>query len=416
MKEEVCLSSLLLFVRLVRFAEEQHQTEVRRVQDRRRQLEEQQLLREKEEQVRREDEWMRDGSRRLSTEDHVNELKQRAMVDHDRRRKLIDEEINRRRPLREDKPLSVLKNSNSMRPRKQVSFSSVATEIEPSSPTYVVGSSAGYTARVTPAASVRYVHTRMPADGTALAQLPLPEDDDDDDLPPPPPPPPPEELLNEDLFPPPPPPKSSHSLQRFTALSGVSNNFGYNPRVSLSSTSAAPRSSYDASFRPPSNNYQPGHPPPRGDSYNSPSEVQYRNVPVSSSGGYPSYITMPRKARPLSYPAALDTNPPLAPQRYGSQENMLDGPSSTHSGRPRFQPPQAARLDSDDDMVDFARAGIARVSLTDEEKTRGPAKPEKLDFRDKLKMFNASSPQDKVRASKWQREQLAQMNGDVTSP
>jgi len=59
------------------------------------------------------------------------------------------------------------------------------------------------------------------------------------------------------------------------------------------------------------------------------------------------------------------------------------------------------------------------MSLTDEEKSESQfvsRKPEKLDFKDKLKMFNEETPKEKVRTSRWQQEQLAQMNGDITSP
>lgn len=109
--------------------------------------------------------------------------------------------------------------------------------------------------------------------------------------------------------------------------------------------------------------------------------------------------------------------PPPPPARYGSQENVLDGPP------PRSQiqyAPKPARLDNDDlNGTEIARGRLGRMSLTDEEKSETQfvsKKPEKLDFKDKLKMFNEVTPQDKIRTSRWEQEQLTQMNGDLTSP
>lgn len=384
-------------------AEEERESEARREFERRKQLEEQRIVKDKEEQLRKqqvEEQMLLEGrTRKPSTEEHVSELKNRATADYERRRKLIDDEISRRR----SEPVSVLRNSGSSRPKKQVSFSNVATEIrEPPAPTYVVGTPSGYTAKVTPAPSVRYVNTRAPSDLMPdSARPPLP-DDDDDLPPPPPPPPPPDELLEDDGFPPPPPPKSPQSFERYAALSGdrSSRSAGYTSRVTISAPGTRDQSDYPAPY--------------------SNSGVPLRQPPITPSSAYPSYATYPRRPRPVSYPAAFEMNqpgPPPPPARYGSQENVLDGPP------PRSQiqyAPKPARLDNDDlNGTEIARGRLGRMSLTDEEKSETQfvsKKPEKLDFKDKLKMFNEVTPQDKIRTSRWEQEQLTQMNGDLTSP
>lgn len=385
-------------------AEEEREAEARREFERRKQLEEQRIVKEKEQQLRKqqmEEQMLQEGrTRKPSTEEHVNELKDRASADYDRRRKLIDDEITRRRPAPE--PVSVLRHPSSSRPKKQVSFSNVATEIrEPASPTYVVGTPSGYTARVTPAPSVRYVNTRAPSDAVQDAARPPLPDDDDDLPPPPPPPPPPDELLEDDNFPPPPPPKSTQSFERFAALSGdrSSPSAGYTSRMTISA---------------PGTRGQPDYTP----SYSGPG-VSLRQPPVTSSSAYPSYATYPRRPRPLSYPAALELNQtgPPPPMRYGSQENVLDGPQSRTISQ---YAPKPARLDNDEmNGTETVRGRLGRMSLTDEEKSENQfvsRKPEKLDFKDKLKMFNEETPKEKVRTSRWQQEQLAQMNGNLTSP
>ena len=382
-----------------KLAEEQREAEVRRDFERRKQLEEQRIVKEKEEQLRKqqlEDQQLQDGrTRKPSTEEHVNELKNRATADYERRRKLIDEEINRRR----SEPVSALKNSSSSRPKKQVSFSNVATEIsDPASPSYVVGTPSGYTARVTPAPSIKYVNTRAPKDAVPDSIRPPLPDDDDDLPPPPPPPPPPDELLDDDNFPPPPPMKSQQSFERYAALSGErSRSLGYTSRMTVQPQGPRDTPDYPTAY--------------------SSSGVPLRQPPITSSSAYPSYATFPRKPRPVSYPAPFEVNQQgPAPARYGSQENVLDGP-------PRSQPqyaPKPARLDSDElNGSEVARGRLARMSLTDEEKSENQfvsKKPENLHFRDKLKMFNKETPEDKIRTSRWQQEQMAQLNGDMTSP
>lgn len=385
-------------------AEEEREAEARREFERRKQLEEQRIVKEKEQQLRKqqmEEQMLQEGrTRKPSTEEHVSELKDRASADYERRRKLIDDEVTRRRPAPE--PVSVLRHPSSSRPKKQVSFSNVATEIrEPASPTYVVGTPSGYSARVTPAPSVRYVNTRAPSDAVQDAARPPPPDDDDDLPPPPPPPPPPDELLEDDNFPPPPPPKSTQSFERFAALSGdrSSPSAGYTSRMTISA---------------PGTRGQPDYTP----SYSGPG-VSLRQPPVTSSSAYPSYATYPRRPRPLSYPAALELNQagPPPPMRYGSQENVLDGPQSRTISQ---YAPKPARLDNDEmNGAETVRGRLGRMSLTDEEKSESQfvsRKPEKLDFKDKLKMFNEETPKEKVRTSRWQQEQLAQMNGNLTSP
>ena len=382
-------------------AEEQREAEMRRDVERRKQIEEKRIIKEKEEQLRKqqlEDQRLQEGrTRKPSTEEHVNELKNRATADYERRRKLIDEEISRRR----SEPVSVLKNSGSSKPKKQVSFSNVATEIrEPVTLPYVVGTSTGYTARVTPAPSVRYVNTRAPSDAVPdVARPPLP-DDDDDLPPPPPPPPPPDELLEDDGFPPPPPMKSLQSFERFTALSGDRSRSlgGYSSRPTV-----APQGPRDTQDYPTT--------------YSS-AGVLLRQPPITSSSAYPSYVTLPRKPRPVSYPAAFEMDqqgPP--PVRYGSQDNVLDVPQSRSQTQ---YIPKPARLDNDElNGSEIARGRLARMSLTDEEKSESQfvsKKPENLHFRDKLKMFNKDTPEEKIRTSRWQQEQTAQLNGDLTSP
>ena len=383
-------------------AEEQREAELRRDFERRKQLEEQNIIKEKEEQLRKqqiEDQRLQDGrTRKPSTEEHVNELKNRATADYERRRKLIDEEISRRR----SEPVSVLKNPASSKPKKQVSFSNVATEIsDPASPSYVVGTPSGYTARVTPAPSIKYVNTRAPSDAVPdSARPPLP-DDDDDLPPPPPPPPPPDELLEDDGFPLPPPMKSPQSYDRFNALSGDrSRSLGYTSRITVTPQITRDTPEYPSAY--------------------SSSGVPLRQPPVTSSSAYPPYVTLPRKPRPVSYPAPFEINqqgPPPAPARYGSQENVLDGPPSRSQSQ---YAPKPARLDSDSlNGSEIARGRLARMSLTDEEKSESQfvsRKPENLHFKDKLKMFNKESPEDKIRTSRWQQEQMAQLNGDLTSP
>lgn len=379
-------------------AEEQRNAELKRDLERRKQLEEQRIVKEKEEQLRKhqvEEQQLQEGrTRKPSTEDHVNELKSRATADYERRRKLIDEELNRRR----SEPISALKNPTLSKPKKQVSFSNVATEISDPTSSYVVGTSSGYSARITPAPSIKYVNTRAPKDAVPdSGRSHVPDDDDDDDLPPPPPPPPPpEELLDDDNFPPPPPVKSQQSFDRFSALNNDrSRSLGYTSRVTVT----------------------PQGPPEYPTAYSS-SGVPLRQPPITSSSAYPSYVTLPRKPRPVSYPAAFEMNQQgPAPVRYGSQENVLDGPGS------RAQPPYAptpSRLNNEDlNGPENARGRLARMSLTDEEKSEGQfvsKKPENLHFRDKLKMFNKESPEEKVRTSRWQQDQMLQMNGDLTRP
>lgn len=385
-------------------AEEEREAEARREFERRKQLEEQRIVKEKEQQLRKqqmEEQMLQEGrTRKPSTEEHVNELKDRASADYERRRKLIDDEVTRRRPAPE--PVSVLRHPSSSRPKKQVSFSNVATEIrEPASPTYVVGTPSGYTARVTPAPSVRYVNTRAPSDAVQDVARPPPPDDDDDLPPPPPPPLPPDELLEDDNFPPPPPPKSTQSFERFAALSGdrSSPSAGYTSRMTISASGTRGQPDYTPSYSGPG--------------------VSLRQPPVTSSSAYPSYATYPRRPRPLSYPAALELNQagPPPPMRYGSQENVLDGPQSRTISQ---YAPKPARLDNDEmNGAETVRGRLGRMSLTDEEKSESQfvsRKPEKLDFKDKLKMFNEETPKEKVRTSRWQQEQLAQMNGNLTSP
>lgn len=392
-------------------AEEEREAEARREFDRRKQLEEQRIVKDKEQQLRKqqmEEQMLQEGrTRKPSTEEHVNELKDRASADYERRRKLIDDEVTRRRPAPEPvrpapEPVSVLRHPSSSRPKKQVSFSNVATEIrEPASPTYVVGTPSGYTARVTPAPSVRYVNTRAPSDAVQDAARPPLPDDDDDLPPPPPPPPPPDELLEDDNFPPPPPPKSTQSFERFAALSGdrSSPSAGYTSRMTISASGTLGQPDYTPSYSGPG--------------------VSLRQPPVTSSSAYPSYATYPRRPRPLSYPAALELNQagPPPPMRYGSQENVLDGPQSRTISQ---YAPKPARLDNDEmNGAETVGGRLGRMSLTDEEKSESQfvsRKPEKLDFKDKLKMFNEETPKEKARTSRWQQEQLAQMNGNLTSP
>ena len=383
--------------------EEERETEARREFERKKQQEEQRIVREKEAQLRKqqlEEQMLQEGkTRKPSTEEHVSELKSRATADYERRRKLIDDEINRRR----SEPVSVLRNSGTSRPKKQVSFSNVATEIrEPASPTYVVGTPSGYTARVTPAPSVRYVNTRAPSDPVPDSTRPPLPDDDDDLPPPPPPPPPPDELLEDDGFPPPPPPKSPQSFERFAALSGdrSSRNAGYTSRMTIPGPGSRDQSAYPQPY--------------------SSTGVPLRQPPVTSSSAYPSYATYPRRPRPVSYPAPFEMNqvgPPPAPVRYGSHENVLDGPPSRSQSQ---YAPKPARLDNDElNGMEVTRGRLGRMSLTDEEKSEGQfvsKKPERLDFKDKLKMFNKETPEEKIRSSRWEQGQLAQMNGDLTPP
>ncbi|XP_015773177.1 PREDICTED: afadin-like [Acropora digitifera] len=376
-------------------AEEKRNAELRRDIERKKQFEEQRIVKEKEEQLRKqllEGQQQQEGrTRKPSTEDHVSELKSRATADYERRRKLIDVEVSRQRP----EPVSALKNPSLPKPKKQVSFSNVATEISDPTSSYVVGSSAGYTARVTPAPSIKYVNTRAPIDEPDAGRPPI-LDDDDELPPPPPPPPPPEELLEDDNLPPPPPMKSQQSYDRFSALSNDrSRSLGYSSRVTV--TSQGP----------------PEYPPAYSNA-----GIPLRQPPVTSSSAYPSYVTLPRKPRPVSYPNAFEMNqqgPAMVPTRYGSQENVLDGPGSRPQPPPSYAP-KPARLDSAQlNGPENARGRLARMSLTDEEKSESQfvsKKPENLHFRDKLKMFNKESPEEKVRASKWQQEQLSQINGD----
>lgn len=375
-------------------AEEKRNAELRRDIERKKQFEEQRIVKEKEEQLRKqllEGQQQQEGRTRKPSEDHVSELKSRATADYERRRKLIDVEVSRQRP----EPVSALKNPSLPKPKKQVSFSNVATEISDPTSSYVVGSSAGYTARVTPAPSIKYVNTRPPIDEPDAGRPPI-LDDDDELPPPPPPPPPPEELLEDDNLPPPPPMKSQQSYDRFSALSNDrSRSLGYSSRVTV--TSQGP----------------PEYPPAYSNA-----GIPLRQPPVTSSSAYPSYVTLPRKPRPVSYPNAFEMNqqgPAMVPTRYGSQENVLDGPGSRPQPPPSYAP-KPARLDSAQlNGPENARGRLARMSLTDEEKSESQfvsKKPENLHFRDKLKMFNKESPEEKVRASKWQQEQLSQINGD----
>lgn len=375
-------------------AEEKRNAELKREIERKKQLEEQRIVKEKEEQLRKQliegQQWQEGRTGKPSTEDHVSELKSRATADYERRRKLIDVEVSRQRP----EPVSALKNPSLPKPKKQVSFSNVATEISDPTSSYVVGSPAGYTARVTPAPSIKYVNTRAPNDEPDAGRPPIP--DDDDELPPPPPPPlPPDELLEDDNFPPPPPMKSQQSYDRFSALNNDrSRSLGYSSRVTV-----APQG-------------PPEYPPVYSNA-----GIPLRQPPITSSSAYPSYVTLPRKPRPVSYPNAVEINqqgPAMVPTRYGSQENVLDGPGSRP--QPPSYTPKPARLDSGQlNGPENARGRFARMSLTDEEKSEGQfvsKKPENLHFRDKLKMFNKESPEEKVRASKWQQEQLSQINGN----
>lgn len=341
-----------------------------------RKLEEQSILREKENEARRQ---LQEEQRRRSDlgvgADHVMELKERALRDYERRRGLIDQEIAKQQAnlkyqdeIRltesdevksksdQQKPVSVLKTTNGSKPKKQVSFSQMSTEIrEPASPTYVVESSSGYTAKITPAASVRLVETRPPAihsppesplssppdsppesphDYPPVPRPPPPEYDEYD---PPPLPPPPSELLeDDDDFPPPPPPRSP-LLERSS-----NDNYNYSPRNSMP----------------------------------------------------PGYGTYPRASRPMSYPAPADLDSIQLTEslKYsGSNNNIIAMNSGIRQTR-----------------------SLGRIPAGGGTPPPIPKKPEQLGFKDKMKLFNQNqTPESKVTTSRWQREQYG-VNGDIT--
>ncbi|XP_032227716.2 uncharacterized protein LOC5503466 isoform X2 [Nematostella vectensis] len=390
-------------------------------------MEEQAILREKEEEARRQlQEEQRLRVSRGGEPDHVLELKQRALSDYERRRRLIDQEIDRRqeesrsldrRQAREweeakarierlqqsqmatqqqqrGNVVSVLRNGQDKKPKKQVSFSNVATEIrEPTSPTYIVGSGEGVTAKITPAASVRLVNTRMPDESPEPIRPPPPLDDLDDLPPPPPPPPEDDSIHNHEDLPPPPPPKES----RYTVMTSAST---VTSRVSLSSTSSDSRSPMSPAGGGP------------GDAF----------VPPQTNGGVvvSGYSTFPRAARPASYPTPADLDDIQIPDsmKYGGSSNNVFRVSGPGFGKSQ----SLGRLGtSNDSQIEYNRGRLARISLTDEEKVRKPEpppvakKPESLAFKQKMKMFNnESTPDQKVKTSRWHREMV--LNGEVSPP
>ena len=401
-----------------KMAEDHQQDRLNQEAELERKLEEQSILREKENEARRqlqEEQRVRSARGVSSEPDHVMELKERALRDYERRRALIDQEINRQQvesryqeeqrqkeldevkaKFDQQRPVSALKTSNGTKPKKQVSFSSMSTEFrEPASPTYVVGSSSGYTAKITPAASVRQVQTRPPADHDTppIPRPPPPDDDDDDDdedfdPPPLPPPPPPEELEDDDYFPPPPP------------------GSAFNERSSSSSTNSSdPRHPMDTNSRNHSDVLPADYPYP-------PNRAQYRNNSVGSGFG-----TFPRAARPMSYPTPADLDSIQLNDtglKYSGSRNNISGYNSIMSGLRETQ--SLGRINTSGE-VEANRMRMARVSLSDESKDTPPPipkKPEHLAFKEKMKMFNQDgTPKNRATVSRWQRDQL-DVNGDIS--
>lgn len=378
--------------------EEHREQRLQQQHDLKLKLEEQHILREKENEARRQlQEEQRRRPGRINEPDHVLELKERALKDYERRRILIDQEIARHQAqekLQEDlwqkemdevktkfdqqKPVSLLKTSNGNKPKKQVSFSQMSTEFrEPSSPTYVVESSSGYTAKVTPAASVRLVETRPPAIHTPpdsplssppdsppesprdYPPLPRPPPPVYDEYDPPPLPPPPSELLEDDDFPP--PPRSAYSDRS-------------------SSSSIDPRS--------PVEPYNHG-------------EVFHGN---QSRNTYPAgYGTYPRAARPMSYPtpADLDSIQFNDSMPYsGSNNNIVTLNSGIRETR------SLGRINVGDKNSRYSDSSNTPPPI--------PKKPESMGFKDKMKIFNQDkTPENRVTSSKWERKTFG-VNGEVT--
>ena len=398
---------------------EQRNEALRREEERKRQMEQQKILKEKDEELRRQQDADPTRSRMSNNESHINDLKAKAMIDYERRRIFLDEENqpqrgNGSRPQEltsQRSTNSLLKNSNTNslnKQKKQVSFSNVTTEItEPSAPSYVVGTSSGYTAIVTPAPSVRLVPSRIPddEDPPPYNSPPKPEYDEDD-LPPPPPPPPPPELLDDDIaFPAPPPPQAStYDSNAYDERyeRHISNNGTWvtdNSRTSQYSHGNGWSHQQDV----PVQHRQP--------------EVQFhRTTPETSSQDYTSYVTWPRKNRPTSYPERQDIS---FKQKYVSQDNLDDRVSHSSSYSRAQLAPKPWR-GSNENMLQEQSSGVgdrfARLSLSEENKSRDKfsPKPESLKFRDKQKLFNEGTPQDRARTSRWERDQVRQVNGGVS--
>ncbi|KAK3747774.1 hypothetical protein QZH41_008799 [Actinostola sp. cb2023] len=413
-----------------KLSEEHSQQRLNQQRDLDRKIEEQNILREKENEALRQlqEEQRQRSSRGSSSEpDHVMELKERALKDYERRRALIDQEISRQQgqakfheqrrqrdmddlkaKFDQQRPVSALKTTNGNKPKKQVSFSHMSTEFrEPSSPTYVVESSSGYTAKITPAASVRLVQTRPPAEpdtppdsptysppDSPIVSPPIPRppppEYDEYDPPPLPPPPTSDELLGEDDFPP--PPKSAFSDRSSS---------------SSSMNSSGPRSPLDGNSRNYSDVFPADYPYPTSGS-------QSRNTIGSGYGTYP------RAARPMSYPtpADLDSIQFSDSMKYSGSNNNIIGMNSLSGGIRETRSLGRINTSGENSAVEASRIKMARFSLKDESNNGPPPpipkKPEHLAFKDKMKLFNQdTTPRKKDSVSKWQREHH-DVNGDVT--
>lgn len=119
----------------------------------------------------------------------------------------------------------------------------------------------------------------------------------------------------------------------------------------------------------------------------------------------------------MSYPtpADLDNLQFNDTVRYGGSNNNISGFNSSSGIR---ETQSLGRITSTDaSAVEANRVRMGRISLTDDTRKEPPPvakKPEKLGFKEKMKMFNQDgTPKSRATVSRWERDQM-DVNGDVS--
>jgi len=365
----------------LRMREERRQNEMKLEHEKLSKLEEQRMIEEKDEEMRRQ---MKRGSYSRTTYDlhpvHQN-IMQQALGYQESRRHPSDDNFHygsqRRDPrysneqqLRQARSTpQLLSETEFNRPmRKHVSFSDVTTEIphSPTSPMYTQAPSQ---------------HGR-PYEEDEPPPLPPPppppaEERDEEDYPAPPLPPPPQKL------PPPPPPKSHLTYEKYEQ-----QMIQRQPRQT--------REKYSSEIQ---------------EAYPTTTVVTRRQFASESD-----YREPQRRQRPVSYPARPSNESTGYGMQvtYSNEELNRHDPPAYVSANLRPVPTSPVKRDFEPEP---GQGGLQRL-LTDQYKTKEPPpvapKPEKMTFRDKLKVFNPNEytpPPQKTRASKWQQQQLSQLNG-----
>jgi hypothetical protein len=119
----------------------------------------------------------------------------------------------------------------------------------------------------------------------------------------------------------------------------------------------------------------------------------------------------------MSYPtpADLDNLQFNDSGRYSGSNNNISGFNSVSGLR---QTQSLGRINNaESSAVEANRIRMGQISLTDDPRKVPPPvakKPENLEFKDKMKMFNQDgTPKSRVTVSRWQRDQV-DVNGDVS--